>query len=331
MGTLSRSSRARPAAPSKIARLAGDAVPFVPFAGVVLAVGVAACGGAPRPVVAVPIRVPTAGDAALALLPPGPDVVLELDLARARANPLVGPVVDGWLGAAGAALGDGALGDAPRPPLAGAAWVVLAGYRVGTAEASTITLLAPGPGSEVPGAVEVDPGVVALAPPADVERVRAAIAGGPTAGADRALLALRARAMPAAADGAVIRLTARLSADARIALAGALGIEPAPRAVSAWADVADDAALIVDLDGRDPTDPVATRRLRTALTRLIQRAAADPGVTALGLAPVVARTRITASKSGAWLRAVLVIAPARLRWAVAQAQPAAAPEKATAP
>jgi hypothetical protein len=286
-----------------------------------LAVGlacVAACGGRPKPEVTVPVRVPTAGDPVLAMLPPAPDVVVELDLARARANPLVGPVVDGWLGAAGAALDGSALGDAPRPPLAGATWVVIAAYAVGTPEASTITLLAPGKGVEVPGAVEVDEGVVALAPPAEVEKVKAAIAGGPTAAADRALLALRARAMPAAAEGAVARVTARLSADARIALARVIGIEPAPRALSAWADVADDAALIVDLDGRDPGDPEASRRLRASLTRLVRRLAAEPAITALGLGPSVARTRIAASPSGAWLRAILLIAPARLEWAVAQ-------------
>jgi hypothetical protein len=288
----------------------------------VLLVVLAACGGRYRKLpdkrAAIPVtRAPTAGEPALAMLPSGPDIVVEIDLARARENPLVGPLIDGWIGA----LEDGDLPvGGPRPPLAGAAWVVLAAYGVGGDDATTVTLLAPGPGAEVPGGVALADGVVVLAPPAWVDRVRAVTAGEASIADDDPLLALRSRAMPSAAEGAVVRITARLSADARIALAGVLGIEPAPRAVSAWLDVADDAAVIVDLDARDDSDPAATKRLRVGLERLLQRIAARPEVRALGLAVAVANTRIESTPRGTWLRAVTVVSPKRLKWAVSQAR-----------
>jgi len=301
-------------------------------AAVALAGAVAACGGRYRRLgpaaPELPVtRTPTAGEPALALLPDGIDVLIEIDLARARANPLIGPVVDGWIGALEG--GDlpldehlrsaAAASDAParRSPLAGAAWVVLAAYGVGGPDATTVTLLAPGKGVEVPGGVGLGDGVVALAPPAWIDRLRA-VAPGARASDDVELLRLRSRAMPSAADGAVLRVTARLSDDARISLAGALGVEPAPRAVSGWADVADDAAVVLDLDSRDPGDPAAARRLRVALERFLHRIADRPDVRTLGLAPSVARTRIESSKRGTWLRTVTVINPGRLRWAVAQ-------------
>lgn len=284
------------------------------------ACGGTACGGSYRKVDRTPAeamtRAPTAGDGALAMLPAGADVVVEIDLARARANPTVGPVVDRWAGAldAGAArLGAGST------PLAGAAWVVLAAYGVGGADAATVTLVAPGKGVEIPNAVKIADGVVALAPPAWIDKLRAVEVDSSLAG-DRELIALRSRAMPTAADGAVLRVTARLSTDARIALASAIGLEPAPRALSAWADVADDAALIVDVDARDDGDPGAVRRLRHTIEQLIHRVAGTDGVRTLGLAPPIAHTRIEGGKRTTWLRAITVIPPSRLGYAVAELQ-----------
>jgi hypothetical protein len=299
----------------------------------VCAVAATACGGRyqklPPQAVVSPPRAATGGEAALALLPAGADVVVEIDLARARANPLVGPVVDRWVGAA-AALDRGGLPLGPPPPLDGAAWVVLAAYGIGGDDATTVTLLAPGLGVEVPGAVKLTDGIVALAPPAWIDRLRAVTAA-TSAAADHTLLALRGRAMPSEATGAVLRMTARLSADARIAFAGMLGVEPAPRAISAWVDVADDAAMVLDLDARDPSDPAATRRLRTALERLLHQIAARPEIRSLGLAPPFARTRIVAVNRSTWLRVVTHVSPGRLRWAVAQASGAAAPAPDEAP
>lgn len=308
--------------------------------GVVGVFGAVACGGAYRKVEPAPAvtRAPTAGDAALALLPAGADVVIELDLARARANPTIGPLVDRWAGALdqGAAKPcDGEAGASgpmagqhgvcavlfggASAPLAGAAWVVLAAYDVGKPDAATVTLVAPGTGVEIPNAVKIADGVVALAPPAWIDKLAGVDADGSLAG-DRELVALRARAMPVAAEGAVLRLTARLSTDARIGLASALGLEPAPRAVSAWADVADDAALVVDLDARDEGDPAAVRRLRRTIEALIHRVAGTDGARALGLAPPIARTRIEGGTRTTWLRAITVIPPSRLGYAAAELQ-----------
>jgi hypothetical protein len=291
-------------------------------AAIACAAAVAACGGSYRkvePASAAPItRAPTAGDAALAMLPAGPDVLIELDLARARANPSLGALVDRWVGNAGAMM------PGEAPPLAGAAWVVLAAYDVGGDDATTVTLVAPGKGVEIPKAVKIADGVVALAPPAWIDKL-AAVTAETSAAEDRELLALRARAMPTAADGAVLRLTARLSTDARIELAGAIGLEPAPRAISAWGDLADDAALVVDLDARDDGDPAAARRLRVAVEKLIRRLADHAGVRALGLAPPIARTRIEGTRRGTWLRAITVVPPTRVKWAAAELAKEAAP------
>jgi hypothetical protein len=295
-------------------------------AGLVLAVAAAACGGrggragATKPPAPEP-RVATGAQAALALLPANPSVIVELDLARARENPLVGPVVDGWLGGldAGGLDAGGAL-PIERPPLAGAAWIVLAGYDVGMPDATTITLVAPGPGVEVPNGVKLADGVVALAPPPWIEKLQT-VGEGESAADDEELMRLRDHAMPAAATGAVVRVTARLSTDARIALAGAVGLEPAPRSISAWGDLADDAALIVELDAFDEGDPNAGKRLEGAVGRAIARLAKRPEVRALGLGPAIARTKIELrGRARTWLRMITVVNPARLEAVVAAAK-----------
>ena len=56
---------------------------------VVLLLG--ACAAQTKPVTPVPVTRPTAGSPLLAHIPAGADVVAELDLARLRANPIVGP------------------------------------------------------------------------------------------------------------------------------------------------------------------------------------------------------------------------------------------------
>jgi hypothetical protein len=65
---------------------------------------------------------------------------------------------------------------------------------------------------------------------------------------DAAFVELRDEAMPARAPGASLRLTARLSTDARIAAAGRMGLDEVPATISLWLDVADDLALVATLD-----------------------------------------------------------------------------------
>ena len=85
-----------------------------------------------------PARAPTAGDAVLAQLPGGADLLVELDLARLRGNPTVGALAEQLLAdpAAGLVLSTDA-------PLARADSVVIAGYDLGTSGAHTQMIFSP--------------------------------------------------------------------------------------------------------------------------------------------------------------------------------------------
>ena len=103
-------------------------------------------------------------------------------------------------------------------------------------------------------------------------------------------------------------MAARLGVDARISLAQLLGLELVPAALSVWGDLADDAALVAEFDVRDGTAADSAGYVREFRRWLrTQASAAQP----MGLAPAIARTRLTTH--GAWVRAVLVVSPARLR------------------
>lgn len=266
---------------------------------VALAVGTACSGGGaagPMPPSVIPERSATAGDALLGLLPPGAEVVLEVDLARLRGNAVVGELARSLLveppdvpGASGASLG-------------GADAVVLAAYRVGTPEATTLTVGRGG--SPPPAALALDGDRWALVADGDAAAVIAARDGADDLAADAAFLATRAWAMPAAAEGAALRLTARLPPVARTALADALAVEAAPAALSLWGDVVDDLAVVVRLS--DEALP--------AVTALRDRLAAVPEVGALGLARPIADADIRRDDDG--VRVTVVIAPGRLRRAV---------------
>ena len=81
-------------------------------------VALLACGGgARRPVTAqpVPTRITTVGDRIMALLPEGAQLIIEIDLARLRKNPVVGKLVTDVL--TGPAL-PGIAGEVPLSPLA---------------------------------------------------------------------------------------------------------------------------------------------------------------------------------------------------------------------
>lgn len=268
---------------------------------------VVGCGGR-APAVIVPPRAVTAGDALLARLPAGADVVLEVDLARLRANPAVGALVTGLVApAAGGARPE--LAAVTDAPLAGARAMVLAAYAVGTPAATTVTIVA---GGEAPaGALALGDGVWALAPEGDVARLLAVAGGAPSLAGDRALLAVRTRAMPAAAEGAAARLTARLDGPARRALAELLGRADAPAAVSAWLDVADDLALVTWVAGEPATWARALAGLRAAAARL-------SAVGALGLGPALTQAAIAREPGGA--RLTVVVSPGRLGRVVGRAQ-----------
>ncbi|HEX2690492.1 MAG TPA: hypothetical protein VHN14_27945 [Kofleriaceae bacterium] len=298
------------------------------FAAVVPVMVVIACGGgAPRGTTAVaPEAVPsTVAERMLAMLPQGAQVVVELDLARLRENPVIGEIVTRALSDRTVELPAGV----PAPPLAAADQVVLAAYGVGTAEAATLTVLAAR--HDVAGATQIADGFYVVGPPAWVEQVQARVALATTGEARFAihaapeLLELRRHAVPANAPGASLRIAARLSFDARLALARQTGLDAAPAQLSAWGDVADDLVLVVDCDATDPGNrPVgrhgsdAPRRLAAALRGVLAAVSEQPIVRALGLPSSLAGARLAAH--GSWVRTIIAIGPAHLRRVVERAR-----------
>lgn len=294
-----------------------------------VAIGVG-CGGdrggtttpAPPGTIVVPTRATTAGDALLAYLPAGADVLVELDLGRLRSNDVVGELATRWLTDEYAVRSLDPTGQLPQGPLARGDVVVLAGYQVGTAEAVTIGLIAGGglTPEDLHGATDLGNGVIAVAPPGPTEEVRAVIAG--TADSledDLELRAMRARGMPEKAEGAVVRVTARLDFDARIALASQLGADVAPAIVSVWGDVADDAALIAILEAPDRDGSAkAVERLAADLRAWIGDLANQPDMLALGLSPAIRRFQV--EQKGERVKVTALVGPRRLARVVARAR-----------
>lgn len=284
-----------------------------------LLVAAMACGGGAR---RVPITKPvhtvakTAGDRILPLLPEGAQLIVELDLARLRANPVVGKLVADVL--AGPAL---PIAGVPSSPLATADALVLASYGMGTSQAATVTILATK--DTVPNGVPIGEGLVAIGPESWTAQLeaRAAIAGTDgklVAAAD--LLSLRDHAMPEGAPGASLRITARLSFDARVALARQTGLEAPPARLSIWGDVVDDLAIIVDADAADPGDKKAkqpAKRLETGVRGMLAGLAAEPVLQQLGLPSSLQGARIVSQ--GSWVRTIIAIGPAHLHRVVERA------------
>jgi len=292
-------------------------------AGLFALVPAIACGGAPP--VAVPDVAPAprgVAEGILAMLPPGAQVVVELDLARLRANPVVGAVVTRALAERTEDLPAGV----PASPLAIADQLVLAAYGVGTAQAATLTVLAAP--REIPDASRLADGFYAIGPADWVDQAQQRVALAATGerklaiAAPAELLELRRRAMPASAPGASLRVTALLSFDARVALARLTGLDAAPAQLSAWADVADDLALVVDCDAADPgnRDPghrSDARRLEATLRGALAAAAEQPMVRSLGLPSSLAGAKLVSR--GSWVRAIIAIGPAHLQRVVERA------------
>ncbi len=291
------------------------------------------CGGAAKaPPITAAARpaAPTAGDRILPLLPAGAQVIVEIDLARLRANPVVGALV------ARALASDDLPGlptGTPGSPLAQADVVVLASYGVGTSQAATLTVLVTT--APVEGAIRLADDLVVLGPPAWTAQVeaRAALATVAAAQGTRsvplvaapALLRLRDQAMPPKAPGAALRVTATLSFEARVALARQTGLDAPPARLSVWADVVDDLAIIIDADADDPGDrkPIKkgarrTDRLETGLRGLLAAVAEVPAIRALGLPVSLRRARLVAK--GSWVRTIISIGPTHLGRVVQRAR-----------
>lgn len=333
------------------------------------------CGGGAKsglgqPLPPLPARAATAGDSLLAMLPAGAEVVIELDLERARGNQVIGGLV-GKLLEREAGQGQGGaeadpLASLSAAPLAHARAVVVASYRVGSAEAGSLTLLrCDGPAAQRAAALRatvMGDDVLALGPPELVEQAQLVAAAAIPASSSQlhSLLALRARPMPEGATGAVLRVTAELSFEARLSLARQTSLEAPPARLALWADVADDAALVVMADSRDedqadrpPTSAPtsqgspsskspkgkrgepspqerAAERLAAALTGALGELARDPRVAAMGLGQPLRHAKL--SRAGTWIQLVVVVGPERLGRAVSRAAAwLALPSAATSP
>lgn len=286
-----------------------------------LALGAVACGGrgAKRPMTSAAkhIAVRTAGDRILPLLPEGAQLIIEIDLARLRANPVVGKLVTQAL--IGPNLPINA--NIPMSPLAKVDALVLASYGMGTSQAATVTVLATT--EAVPNSVSLGDGLVALGPESWTAQLEARAA---IAGVDQKLVAapdlllLRDHAMPAGAPGAALRITARLSFDARVALARQTGLDAPPSRISIWGDVIDDLAIIVDADAVDPGDKKSkhpTKRLETGVRGILAGLAGEPVLRALGIPASLQSARIVAQ--GTWVRTIIAIGPAHLARVVQRA------------
>lgn len=288
----------------------------------------AACGGHAR--APVTTRTPTPGEDVLALLPDGAQVIVELDLARLKANATVGETAKQALGAFGA---DSHVPGLPLTvmgsPLASADRVVLAAYGVGTAQAATLTVLTTK--TEVPGGVRISPELVALGPEDWVGQLeaRAAVAAEHPLAVPEAVLKLRDHAMPQGATGAVVRITARLPFDARVALARMTNVDAAPAQLSLWCDIADDLAIVVDADAVDPgdRDPKAAkdsaRRLAHTIRGVLGALADAPAIRALGVPTSLADARLVTE--GSWVRTIVDVGPRHLARVAERARAMLAP------
>jgi hypothetical protein len=292
---------------------------------VVLVVAAIACGprgGRRGPGGGRPVRSPTTtAERMIALLPDGAQLLVEIDLARLKANPTVGALATKIFGQLGE---DAKLPGLPMSvqgsPLASAETVVLAAYALGTAQAASVVLL--GTKEDVTGGVRLAPDIVALGPEEWTSQLeaRAAIATHAPIAPSLSLMPLRDHAMPAKAPGAVFRLTAQLSFDARVALARQTGLETTPAQLSIWGDVVDDLAIIIDADAADPGEKQAkdaTARLSRALTTVYGLASNEPALRALGLTSALRDARMITERT--WVRTIITVGPRQLARAVERA------------
>ncbi|HSN27378.1 MAG TPA: hypothetical protein VLT45_13885 [Kofleriaceae bacterium] len=290
-----------------------------------LVAALCACGGGrgPRPPTSTaPVHVVTGTEHVLALLPDGAQLIVEIDLARLRKNPVVGDVATKALAQLGA---DAKLPGMPiavqGSPLAAADAVVMAAYGVGTADAATLTILQTK--QNLADSTRIAPDLVAIGPDEWTSQLasRAAIdAQHPLAPKDE-LLRLRDHAMPPGATGAIVRVTARLPFDARIAFARQTGLDAAPAQLSLWADVADDLAIVVDADAADPGDKAAhdaARRLAGTIKGTLEAVAGDPTVKSLGVPGSLTGAHLVTQ--GSWVRAIVAVGPHHLQRAVERAR-----------
>lgn len=271
--------------------------------GIALGIALAStgCGGKETPVAApIPVRATTAGDALLALAPAGADLLLEIDIARLRSNPIAGNVLEAMSAPGGETqVVEGDL-------LAQASSILVCVYGVG-ASAKQLVILQAVDDFELQGAAAIGKGRYAVGEPALVARA-VALGGnnGTSMVEDAELLRLRAQVMPAEAQAAAVRAVARLDFEARVAVASRVGMSEVPVSLALWGDVVDDLAIVARVTGEDPQ---SHEELQRALISLGNRVAKRRLIRFLGLAPALAAARVT--RSGEAVQVVLVLSPKR--------------------
>jgi hypothetical protein len=258
----------------------------------------AACHKSPKAAVFVETRVETGGEGLLELLPPGADAVAELDVARLRGNEVVGKLVA--LAAPRLRAGEGLL---PVDPLIDADMVVAAVYDLAGDTAATVVIVR-GAAVDAARVVAADPQAAQVVDPHTfvfavpelrgevVLRAEPAEESVTSMSDDKGFMRLRAQAMPLRAPGASLRLTARLDPQARKAGAARLGLAELPATVSVWGDVADDLAVVAEIEADDGP---GARRTKAALDkgqRLVHLTGIDVPLDKLTIDVIESRVRL---------------------------------------
>ena len=284
---------------------------------------VCACGGkdkgAASPTAGRPL---TRAERMIALLPNGCQMLLELDLERLRTNQVVGDVAKRALASLGA---ESKLPGLPLAvqgsPLATADLIIVATYGLGTTESGTVSIIATK--EEIVKAVRLNNEFVVIGTDELVRQVeaRAAIASRSRLDPSLDLMKLRDHAMPQQAPGATLRVTARLSFDARVALARQTGLELAPAQLSIWGDVVDDLVLVIDADASDPGDAKSkdpAKRLAKAFNAVLAGFAREPVIKLLGLVNAFGNARMVVKST--WVRVIIEVGPRHLGRVVERAR-----------
>jgi len=201
-------------------------------AGIAVVVAMAACGGTKAKPTSEPERATftSTADRILPLFPDGAQVIVEVDLARLRANPVVGALIT-QLVAGDIEIAPVLPGEVAPLSLAHADTMVMASYGVGTSSAATVIVLATTPPSIAPSASDASNAgsSSSTAPP------NASSAGSSSSGA----LSQIPNAIPIA-EGIVVLGPAEWTAqvEARAAIAGVSGANTTP-AIHASKDLRD--------------------------------------------------------------------------------------------
>ncbi|MBT8493797.1 MAG: hypothetical protein KJO07_12110 [Deltaproteobacteria bacterium] len=243
----------------------------------------------------------SAGSELLAHAPLGAQLVVEVDFARIRENPVLGELT----GAVAGIWADTGLG---FDPLRDADVMVLCAYRLGTAKAETLTLVSSDKLANLAGAESLADGVVAVGSVDMRKQARAVVAGkGKSMTSDARFMKIRDGAVPDKAPGATLRFTAVLDFESRVSMARLFDLDRVPTAISAWGDVADDLAVVGILGADDARE---AKKLAQASRKRLRKMAGHPILQRLVLGYLLESVSVTAHKHSA--RLVLVIEPNRL-------------------